>query len=726
MTREDAATATTTRHITCVLCEASCGLQVTLGPDQQIQDLRGHADDPLSRGHICPKAFALKDLHDDPDRLQRPMRRINGEWMEVSWHEAIEHTARRLHEIQREHGRDAVGVYLGNPNVHSLGALTHNLQLVRTIRTRNVFSATSVDQLPHQVVAWMLYGHQFLLPVPDIDRTDLLVLIGHNPMASNGSLWTVPDFPQRRRDLAARGGRMVVIDPRRTETAKVADEHHFIRPGTDAFALLAVLRELLAKGDRAAAYVDGLDRVREAVEPFTPEVAESVCGMRAAAIVDLAEALWSAERAAVHGRMGLSTQAHGVVGQWAVQVINIVTGNLDREGGTMLSSPVIDIIAKGIIGPGKLGHRRSRVRDLPSFGGELPVSVLREEIETPGEGQIRAMVTVAGNPVSSTPAGDRLGEAFDGLDFMVAIDFYLNETTRHADVILPPTAPLERDHYDLIFHTLAVRNTARFSEALYKPRAHQRHDWQIARDLTLALLRERGKRPGVQQQARLRLSPRRQVDLLLRTGSPRTSVRRLTRTPGGLDAGAHVPRFPGRLWTKTKRIDVAVDTVLEQVRAFAAATEDATWRPESDELLLIGRRHQRDNNSWLHNAPRLTRGRSRHQLLMHPDDAQERGIEDGMRVDVSSNAGRVQVEVALTDDMMPGVVSLPHGYGHDRDGVALTHARGLPGVSINDLTDPSRVESVSANAVLNGVPVRVKGSNGTDSTTVDKHADDFV
>ena len=727
MTREDAAAGTTTRHITCVLCEASCGLQVTLGPDREIKDLRGHAHDPLSRGHICPKAFALQDIHDDPDRLQRPLRKIDGEWVQVSWHEAIEHVARRLHEVQSEHGRDAVGVYLGNPNVHSLGALTHNLQLVRTIRTRNVFSATSVDQLPHQVVAWMLYGHQFLLPVPDIDRTDLLVLIGHNPMASNGSLWTVPDFPQRRRDLAARGGRMVVIDPRRTETAKVADEHHFIRPGTDAFALLAVLRELLAKGDRAAAYVDGLDRVREAVEPFTPEVAESVCGMRAAAIVDLAEALWSAKRAAVHGRMGLSTQAHGVVGQWAVQLINIVTGNLDREGGTMLSSPVIDIIGKGIIGPGKLGHRRSRVRDLPSMGGELPVSVLREEIETPGEGQIRAMVTVAGNPVSSTPAGDRLGEAFAGLDFMVAIDFYLNETTRHADVILPPTAPLERDHYDLIFHTLAVRNTARFSEALYEPAAHQRHDWQIARDLTLALLRERGKRPTLQQQARLRLSPRRQVDLLLRTGSPRTSVRRLARTPGGLDAGAHVSRLPGRLWTKDRRVDVAVETVLEQVRALAeAVADDATWRPEPDELLLIGRRHQRDNNSWLHNAPRLTRGRSRHHLLMHPDDARKRAIEDGMRVDVSSSAGRVQVEVALTDDVMPGVVSLPHGYGHDRDGVAMTHARGLPGVSINDLTDPSRVESVSANAVLNGVPVRVKGSSGTVSATVDKHAEDFV
>ncbi|MCA1780806.1 MAG: molybdopterin-dependent oxidoreductase [Dermatophilaceae bacterium] len=706
MTREDAAT--TTRYITCVLCEASCGLQVTLKGDE-IEDLRGHADDPLSRGHICPKAFALKDIHDDPDRLRRPVRKIDGEWVEVSWHEAIDHTARRIHEIQERDGNNALGVYLGNPNVHSLGALTHGIQLVRALRTRNVFSATSVDQLPHQVMAWALYGHQFLLPVPDIDRTDLLVLIGHNPMASNGSLWTVPDFPQRRRELVARGGRMVVIDPRRTETAKVADEHHFIRPGADVYALLALLRELLAKGDRAAAYVDGLDRVREAVDPFTPEVAESLSGMPAHAIVDLADALWSAERAAVHGRMGLSTQAFGVVGQWAVQLINIVTGNLDREGGTMLSSPVIDIVGRGIVGPGHLGGRTSRVRGLPAFGGELPVSVLREEIETPGEGQIKAMLTVAGNPVSSTPAGQRLGQVFEGLEFMVAIDFYINETTRHAEVILPPTAPLERHHYDLIFHALAVRNTARFSAALFAKSAEQRHDWQISRDLTLAILKARGQRPDLAQHARLRISPRRQVDALLRTGTPRTSVRALRRDPKGVDAGPHVSRFPERLRTKDRRVDAAVDFVLDEVRTLASSVKaGAAWAPQADELLLIGRRHQRDNNSWLHNAPRLTKGRPRHHLLIHPDDAGERDIADGSRAHVSSAAGEVEVDVALTEDMMPGVVSLPHGYGHAREGVALEHATTLPGVSINDLTDPDRVESLAGNAILNGVPVRVK------------------
>ncbi|NLJ52792.1 MAG: molybdopterin-dependent oxidoreductase [Intrasporangiaceae bacterium] len=697
-----------TRYLQCVICEASCGLKVTLGLDNRIDSIRGHDEDPLSRGHICPKAFALKDIHEDPDRLTRPLRKIDGEWVQVSWHEAIEHTAKRLHEVQTAHGRNSVGVYLGNPNVHSLGAITHGLSVVRALKSRNIFSATSVDQLPHQVAAWALYGHQFLIPVPDIDRTDLLVLIGHNPMASNGSIWTVPAFPQRRRELASRGGRLIVIDPRRTETAKGADEHHFIRPGTDVYALLALLRALLAKGDRAPAYVIGMDDVRRAVEPFTPEVAESLTGMPARVIEDLADALWSAERAAVHGRMGLSTQAFGVVGQWAVQLINIVTGNLDREGGTMLTKPVIDAVAQGMVSSGHLGAWTSRVRGLPEFGGELPVSVLREEIETPGEGQIRALVTMAGNPVLSTPAGHRLGEALEGLEFMVSVDFYLNETTRHADVILPPTGPLERDHYDLIFHMFAVRNTARWSEALFERNDEQRHDWEIARDLTLALFKERGERPSLEQQTRLRTSPKRQVDVLLRTGSPRTSVKKLTETPGGLDAGPLTSLLPERLKTDSKQVDVAVALVLEQIDELAGAVAAGqVWTPAEDELLLVGRRHQRDNNSWLHNSPTLTKGRARHHLLMHPDDASGRGIEDGSRAQVTSAAGRVEVEVALTEDMMPGVVSLPHGYGHQVEGSGLSVAKQVEGASINDLTDPGRVESVAANAVLNGVPVRV-------------------
>ncbi len=705
------------RHVTCTLCEAMCALEVRLGGDGAIASMRGHEADPLSRGHICPKAYALQDVHDDPDRLRRPVRRTaDGGWREVSWDEAVSFAASRLVAVQREHGDDALAVYLGNPNVHSLGALTHNTTLVRLLRTRNRFSATSVDQLPHQVMAWALYGHQFLLPVPDIDRTELLVLVGHNPMASNGSLWTVPDFPQRRRELVSRGGRLVVIDPRRTETARVADAHHFVRPGTDAAVLLAVVRELLLLDDAVApaAYVDGVDLVREAVDAFTPELAERVSGMSADAVRGLARDLAAAPSAAVHGRMGVSTQAHGVVCQWAVQAINVLTGNLDRPGGAMFTTPAVDIVGRGVLGPGGFNKRRSRVRGLPAFGGELPVSVLAEEITTPGEGQVRALLTIAGNPVSSTPSGHRLDEALAGLDAMVAIDFYVNETTRHADVILPPTGPLERDHYDLVFHTLAVRDTARWSPALFRPSPDARHDWEIARDLGVAVLgerssglRERWSRATLKMEARLRLTPRRQLDALLRSSGARLSVAKLEAMAAGADRGPLKPRLPERLATPNQRIDLATSFVLDALPGLLTELSEAPVAGDGH-LLLIGRRHQRDNNSWLHNSPRLTRGRARHALLAHPDDLAGRGIRDGDTVVVRSAVGEVQVEVESTTDVMPGVVSLPHGYGHRRPGVRLRHAEELPGVSVNDLTDPSVVEGLSGNAVLNGVPVTVE------------------
>jgi anaerobic selenocysteine-containing dehydrogenase len=706
----------TTRLSSCNLCEAMCGLEVTLDGDGGVVGIRGHDGDPLSRGHVCPKAFALPDLQDDPDRLRRPLvRDDSGVLREATWEEALRRAASLIVGVQREYGDDALALYLGNPNVHSLGALTHNPTLIRLLRTRNRYSATSVDQLPHHVVAHALYGHQFLLPVPDIDRTDVLVLVGHNPMASNGSLWTVPAFPRRRRELASRGGRLVVLDPRRTETAKVADEHHFVRPGTDAVVLLAVLREVFELGlARPAPYVDGVEEVRAVVGPFTPELAERVSGMPAEAVRRLARTLGGAPSAAVHARMGASTQEFGVLAQWATHVLNIVTGNLDRPGGVMFTTPAVDLVGRGILGPGGFSRRRTRVRGLRGFGGELPVSALTEEMTTPGKGQVRALLTIAGNPVSSTPAGHRLDEAVADLEAYVAVDYYVNETTRHADVVLPPTGPLERDQYDVIFHGLAVRDTARFTPALRAKDPGGRHDWEIARDLGLAVLEERGvglrgrlSRKALEAQARLRTPPTRQLDLLLRTGGARLSVRKVAAAPGGLDLGPLRPRLPERLATTDRRIDVAADVALADLPRLLGSAEAWAEAP-AGQLVLIGRRHQRDDNSWLHNTDRLTRGRPRHTLLAHPDDLAARGIDDGSVARVRSAVGEVEVEVTATDEMMPGVVSLPHGYGHRKDGVRLREATRLPGVSVNDLTDPSVVDVASGNAVLNGVPVTLE------------------
>ncbi len=582
---------TGTRLGVCNLCEAICGLRVTF-TDGEVTGIRGNPEDPLSRGHVCPKGVSLADVHADPDRLRRPVRRVgtgeDARWEEMEWDEALDLVADRLAATSREHGRDAVGVYLGNPNAHSLGSATHGTAFVRSLRTRNRFSASSVDQVPHQFLAWQMFGHQLLLPVPDIDRTDLFLVIGANPMASNGSLMTVPDFPNRVRALHERGGRMVVVDPRRTETAKVADEHLFVRPGSDAALLLALVHVLLREDlVTAPAYVDHLGDLPGLVADFTPELAERVSGVPATDVERLARELAAADRAAVYGRLGVSPHGFGSICQWAVTLLNVLTGNLDREGGVMFPEPAIDTVGRRIVSPGHHDVWRSRVRGLPEFAGELPVSALREEIETPGEGQIRAMVTIAGNPVLSTPDGRRLADALDTLDFMVAIDIYLNETTRHADVVLPVTTALERDQYDLVFHGLAVRNTARFTPALLPKEKGTRHDWEVFGALARRLSARLGKKPPLrarlQQRARMTASPRLLLPLLLRGNRYGLTWRALRRHPEGVDLGPLRPCLPERLQTPEER--KALDGLYECILCACCSTSCPSYWWNGDRYL---------------------------------------------------------------------------------------------------------------------------------------------
>ncbi|WP_371405532.1 molybdopterin-dependent oxidoreductase [Kribbella sp. NBC_00662] len=693
----------TVRRTSCNLCEAICGVLVTV-EDGRVTDIRGDESDPLSHGHICPKAVALRDLQEDPDRLTTPVRRTSDGWQEIGWDAAYELVVDKLTGIQKEHGRNSIGVYLGNPNVHSLGALTHMPTMVRQLRTRNKFSATSIDQLPHMLSSYLLYGHQLMVAVPDIDRTSYLLMLGANPLASNGSMMTAPGFGRRLKDVRKRGGKVVVIDPRRTETAVVADEHHFVRPGTDAAFLLALIHEVISLGAaRPAEYVDGLATVEAVVEAWTPERAAGITGIPADVIRRVAREFAEADRAACYGRVGVSTQQFGAICQWAIQVLNIITGNLDRPGGTMFPRPAVNALLG--LGRGHIGVWKSRVRGLPEFGGELPVSTMAEEILTPGDGQIRAMMTVAGNPVLSTPSGRRLDEALGSLEFMVAIDPYINETTRHADVILPPAPPLERDHYDVIFHQLAVRNTARWNDAVLPKPAEARHDWEIFRDLGLAFIRRTPwSRRRVQVIARLRVSPRRIVDAGLRIGPYRLSVAKLRKSPGGIDLGPLQPALPGALHHKSKRIDLAQRMILDDLPRLDSLND------LDGQLLLIGRRHLRNNNSWMHNSARLVKGKPRHQLLMNPDDLAERSLADGQLVTVTSAAGSISVEVASSNDIMPGVVSLPHGFGHNRPGARLTVANQVAGQSANDVTDAAYTDAVAGTAAVNGVPVTVTAS----------------
>jgi anaerobic selenocysteine-containing dehydrogenase len=694
----------------CHLCEALCGIEVNIA-DEQVVAIRGDKNDPFSQGHICPKAVALQDLHTDPDRLRRPMRKVSGEWHECSWDDAFQTVAAELARIAGETGHNSVAVYLGNPTIHNWGMMTHGSNFHGLLKTRNRYSATSVDQLPHQLLCYLMYGHQFMVPVPDVDRSDYLLVIGGNPMASNGSLMSVPNFRGRMKSLRSRGGKLVVVDPRRTETAEIADRHLFIRPGTDAWFLFALFNVIIEEGlgDNAAyrEYLKNWEEALEAVKPFTPELAERETGIPADAIRDVARDLAAAERGVCYGRMGISVQRFGGLCQWATQLINIAIGSLDSVGGSMFNLPAVDMVAGPNNRPGHFNLWQSRVRGLPEFGGELPVAALAEEILTPGEGQVRALITGAGNPVLSTPNGQQLDKALASLEFMVSVDFYLNETTRHADVILPPTSPLEHDHYDLALSVFAVRNVTRYSAPAFDKPEGAMHDWEIMSEAGKHLAEALGVDP------RPVYPPTAILDIGLKAGpygeangsDVGLDFKTLAAQPHGIDLGALQPCLPDRLATEDKKIECAPEPLLDDIPRLLKAHQQTS---ESD-LLLIGRRHIRSNNSWMHNFHRLTKGKARHQLMMHPEDATRLNLRDGQRVHVSSRVGELTVELDISEAIMPGVVSLPHGWGHGRTGTRTQVASRYPGVCVNDLTDDQDVDAMSGNAVLNGVPVKVTG-----------------
>ena len=706
---------------TCNLCEAMCGVEITL-TDNKITSIRGDKEDPFSQGHICPKAVALQDLYNDKDRLKHPVRRTQNGWQKIGWDEAFDEVAKHLKAVQSSYGNSAVGVYIGNPTVHNYGSTLFGPLFFASLHTRNKFSATSVDQLTHHLVSYFMFGHQFLLPVPDLERTEFMLILGANPAVSNGSMLTAPDMAGKLKAIRGRGGKVILIDPRRTETARVVDEHIFIRPGTDVFLLLALLHvifaENLANLDRLASFTDGLNTVRQLVKDFSPEKVTVITGVAATKIEELAKAFAQAKAAVCYGRMGVSTQEFGAVCQWLINVLNIVTGNLDRVGGALFTLPAFDPVdAPEFLAPkGSYGRCYSRVRKLPEFAGELPAVAMAEEILTPGKNQIKALVTSAGNPVLSTPNGQQLDKAFASLEFMVSIDFYINETTRHANIILPPTSSLEHDNYDVGFNLLAIKNVAKYSPTLFEPTDDRRHDWQIFLELQTRM-ESKGLLSktvaSVKKQVMNRLGPAGMLDLGLRVGpygtklnplSSKLTLHKLKKSPHGISFGHLEPSLPERLRTASKCIKLAPEVLVQDL----ARVKEKLLSKTDSQLLLIGRRHLSSNNSWLHNSLRLVKGRSKCVLLINPVDALKRQIVDGQTVAVSSRVGRIELPVEISDEIMPGVVSIPHGWGHNRPNLQLSVAQEHAGVSLNDLTDELAIDAVSGSAAFSGVLVEVK------------------
>lgn len=733
----------------CPLCEATCGLTLTI-EGATVTGARGDRDDVFSRGFICPKGAAFGGLDADPDRLRSPLVRRDGRLREATWEEAYEAIAAAVPALVREYGPQSVGVVLGNPNVHTMAGQLYPPLLLKTLGTRNLFTASTLDQMPKHVSSGLLFGDPFAIPVPDLDRTDFLLLLGANPVESNGSLCTAPDFPGRLKALRARGGTLVVVDPRRTRTAKLADRHLAPRPGSDALLLAALthtlLTEELTDPGALAEHTQGIGELAEALGSFTPEAVAPACDLTAEEIRDLARDLAAAPTAAVYGRIGSCTVEYGTLTSWLVDVLNILTGNLDRPGGALFPLSATDRAPRPA-GPGKgfsLGRWHSRVSGHPEAKGELPLSALAEEIETPGQGRIRAVVSIAANPVLSAPDGRRLDAALAGLDFMVSIDPYLNETSRHAHVVLPPAPPSQSAHFDFSFNTFAIRNQVRYSPPAVPLEDGRMDECEIHARLVLAVSGMHGTDPAAvddlaigavlarecadpdsplrgQDPARLAAlltgdsGPERRLDLMLRVGpygdrfgaAPDSGpgglgLERLRAHPHGIDLGPLRPRLPGLLRTRSGRIELLPDPIAAELPRLRGTLAD---RPAA--LVLVGRRHLRSNNSWLHNVPALTGGSNRCTLQVHPDDAARLGLTDGRLARVTADGGSLEVPVEVTDTLRAGVVSLPHGWGHDRPGTRLSVAAAEPGVNVNQLLDGTRLDPLSGTAVLNGFPVEL-------------------
>jgi anaerobic selenocysteine-containing dehydrogenase len=720
----------TTKHYrACNLCEAICGLEIELdqsGPVPTVVAIRGDPQDPLSQGHICPKASALADFATDPARLRLPQRRIgtgsSAQWQTISWDEALDEVATQLAGIKSAHGPHAIASFIGNPAVHNSGTLLSMPGLLRAIGSRNRYSATSIDQLPQQVASGLMLGHPSLLPVPDLERTMYWLILGANPLASNGSMMSAPGVRQRLAAIQKRGGKVVVIDPRRTETAKAASEHHFITPASDALLLLAMIETLFAEHlvnlGAASKYISsfdgGLEAVQQAVLPFSAERVAAQTGIEAVTIRRLAREFAGAESAVAYGRIGLSVQAFGGLCQWLVYLLNILSGNFDRAGGLMFPAPAFETVNSKRSGSDdrvgwQFGRHHTRVRGLPEANGEFPVAALAEEILTPGTDQVRALVVTCGNPVLSSPNGAHLAEALASLDFVVAIDPYLTETTRHAHIILPPAMGLETEHYDTVFLALALRNVARVNQALLPKAEGAKFDWQIIGELTQRLTHlttASPDQPSPDQPSPAKPEAVRDpiglVDVMLRRGRYQLSLAQLRAQPHGLDLGPLQPQCPARLQTPEGALRLAPQLYLDDLARLEAHLA-AKNSSDPASFTLIGRRELRGNNSWMHQVARLNRDQPRCSALMHPQDAARLGLADGANVTVSSGIGAITLPLELTADITPGVISIPHGYGHAGRPDVPAHAQG---VSFNDLSDPNNLD-ITGNAVLSGLRVAV-------------------
>lgn len=722
---------------TCHLCETMCGIEVE-HDGERILAIRGDKDDVLSKGNICPKATGLQDIHTDPDRLRKPQKRVrkdpstksfDDEWIEVEWDDAFDYVAQQLAGIQHKFGVESIGSYCGRGTAHNIGALLSVELVRRIIGSKHVYTGSTVDQMPHNFVWHHMLGHQFFGTVPDINRTQYYLMLGTNPKLSNGAMMSTGANTYKKLEaIRARGGKTVLIDPRRNESAPYMDEHHFIRPDTDALFLLGIIQTIFARGlatpGRLGPHIDGWAEIEPMAAQFDLDRIAEVTGIVRADIERVAVEFANSDSAVCYGRTGVSMVEFGGLCQWLMQVVNIITGNMDEEGGMMFPLTAIDSLS---LAGTSWDRYRSRVSGRPEFSGELPMAVMPEEILTPGEGQLRGLIAIAGNPVLSMADGTLTEEALQHLDFMVSVDPYINETTRFADIILPPVGSFEKSHYDLYYHLYDTVNWSKYAPPLFAPEAPGHTDLEILSNLLERFAVERAGNPitkwlyrAVGGFARRFLTVERVLALGLRFGpygqglnpfkKDALSLQKLQDNPHGVLLGNLTRCLPERLFTADKKIHLAPQVLLDDLPRLRAryieGGEEAKQANSEFDLKIISRLTNR-TLGWMHHSHRLVKGKNPCELMIHPDDAAARGIGNGSLVRVASRRSSIELPAKVSADIMPGVVCMPHLWGHNRAGTRQRVANSTPGVSMNDLTDASVIDELTGNAVVNGVPVRV-------------------
>jgi len=727
----------TTKYGICPICGSACGLVVEI-EDGRITKVTGDREDPHSRGFVCPKGRSLKHQHTDPDRVVEPIRRDGDSWSPVGWDEAIGDIADRIVKVQKKYGRDSLAMYVGDGATHSYKALMATAAFVGATGTKNLYTANSMDTLPRMLASKLFYGNSGVLPIPDVERTGYLLVIGSNPVVSNGSVMTAPGFARYIRDIQKRGGKVVVVDPRRNETAEKSGEHYFIRPETDVFFLLALMNVIFEeKLDRPGALksrIRGYAALKRRARDFTPERASRLTGIPAGNIRRIAREFSGADTAVCYGRMGTCAQVFGTTASMLVDVLNVITGNFDRPGGAMFTTPAIDMssVMKAIGMTGAHGKNHTRVSGLPDFNGEMPCAALAEEIEA--SNGIRALVVVGGNPAVSIPNTARLVSAFGKLEIMVSLDPHVNATSCHADYILAPAIGLEHEIYPVMAYATAVHNVAKWAPRVIDPPPGVKYDSEILGELICRVAGGHTPFPRIVSgglssigsaiegrellKLLIALGPHGRLSRIARREGEALTLEDLEKKPHGIWLGQLEPGIDRQLGRRGKinLMPKVLRGEFDRINEFGETIERQGDAAGEDTMILISRRQLRFFNTSLHNINNLATGPEQCVIEINPADAKGRKIKTGDTVKVETDNGTAEIEAEVSDRVMPGVVSIPFGWNGPQPAAQQEVLNRHPGTNVNTITDQSRIDPVSAMTAFNGTRVRVmKRQSGRNS-----------